>query len=238
MSSHLLLWFALMLGLPLLVIHNILPAVGASNSLNVFPPEAKPNGLTYSEHIKNFWKWMLAIPANENPINDATGEKCGIDQAETNSSVFYLAFNNGGKSERTCKIPAGKGLFIPVMQVEISNKDLPTASAEDLIANTKADQDSVNSLYLKIDDKELKYEDLVKYRTSTGIFDLNYADNGIFGIVKGGPTKASADGFYIITESLQRGNHTINFKSSLICSDPDCADPNFAQDITYNIIAE
>ena len=62
--------------------------------------------------------------------------------------------------------------------------------------------------------------------------------HGIFGIVEGGPTKASADGFYIITEPLQRGNHTINFKSSRICSDPDCADPNFAQDITYNIIAE
>ena len=58
---------------------------------------------------------------------------------------------------------------------------------------------------------------IVKYRTSTGVFELNYADNVIFAIVKGGPTKASADGLYIITEPLQRGNHTINFKSSLIC---------------------
>ena len=238
MPSHSLLWFALMLGLPLLVFHYFLPAVGAINSVNVFPPEAKPYGLTNIEHIKNFWKWILAIPANENPINDRTGEKCGIDQTETNSSVFYLAFNNGGKSERTCKVAAGKGLFIPVMQVEISKKDLPNASVEDLIANTKADQDSVNSLYLKIDDKELKYEDLVKYRTSTGVFPLVMANNAIFGIVEGGNTTASADGFYVVTEPLSKGNHTINFRSSLICSDPDCADPNFAQDITYNIIAE
>jgi hypothetical protein len=238
MPSHSLLWFALMLGLPLLVFHNILPAGGASNSVNIFPPASKPYGLTNIEHIKNFWKWILAIPANENPINDATGEKCGIDQAETNSSVFYLAFNNGGKSERTCKVAAGKGLFIPVMQVEISKKDLPNASVEDLMANTKADQDSVNSLYLKIDDKELKYEDLVKYRTSTGVFPLVMANNAIFGIVEGGNTTASADGFYVITEPLAKGNHTINFRSSLICSDPDCADPNFAQDIKYNIIAE
>jgi hypothetical protein len=124
------------------------------------------------------------------------------------------------------------------MQVEISNKDLPNASVEDLTANTKADQDSVNSLYLKIDDKELKYEDLVKYRTSTGVFQLVMANNAIFGIVKGGNTTAVADGFYVVTEPLTKGNHTINFRSSLICSDPDCADPNFAQDITYNIIAE
>ena len=35
---------------------------------------------------------------------------------------FILAFNNGGKSERTCKVPAGKALLIPVMVVEISDK--------------------------------------------------------------------------------------------------------------------
>jgi len=236
--SHSLLWYALIVGLPLLVLHSILPAVGSSNPINVFPPETKPYGLTYSDHIKNFWKWILAIPAKENPINDRTGDKCGIDQSETNSSIFYLAFNNGGKSERTCKIHAGKGLFIPVMQVEISNKDLPNASVEDLTANTKGDQDSVNSLYLQIDNKELNYDDLVKYRTNTGGFQVDMADNAIFGIVKGGNSTAVADGFYILTEPLTKGNHTINFRSSLICSDPDCADPNFAQDIKYNIIAE
>jgi len=29
-----------------------------------------------------------------------------------------------------------------------------------------------------------------------------------------------------------------HYKSSLICLDPGCAEPNFAQDIKYNIIAE
>ena len=84
----------------------------------------------------------------------------------------------------------------------------------------------------------LKYGDLVKYRTSTGAFQVDMANNAIFGIVKGGNSTAVADGFYIVTEPLTNGNHTINFKSSLICSDPDCGDPNFAQDIKYNIIAE
>ena len=108
MPSHSLFWFALMLGLPLLVLQSILPAVGTSNSVNVFPPEAKPYGLTNSEHIKNFWKWILAIPANENPINDATGEKCGIDQAETNSSVFYLLSIMGGNRREPVRSRLGK----------------------------------------------------------------------------------------------------------------------------------
>ena len=45
---------------------------------------------------------------------------------------FILSFNNGGKSERTCIVPAGKGLLIPVMQVVITDKDIPGASVEEL----------------------------------------------------------------------------------------------------------
>lgn len=56
-------------------------------------------------------------------------------------------------------------------------------------------------------------------------------------VMEGGPTKTVADGFYILTEPLSAGNHTIHFKSSLICPDPDCADPNFVQDVQYTIIS-
>jgi hypothetical protein len=215
----------------------LLPVEGSA-SVNIFPPGGKPYGLPYDKHIENFWKWILSIPAKDNPINDSTGEKCATGQSNTNSSLFFLAFNNGGVSERTCKVPAGKGLFIPVMQVELSEKDTPGATVEDLKLSAKTDQDSVNSLYLKIGDKEYNFDDLRKYRTDTDGFDVNYADNGIFGIVEGGPTTAVADGYYIMTDPLQRGNYTIHYRSSLSCLDPGCAEPNFAQDIKYNIIAD
>jgi hypothetical protein len=124
------------------------------------------------------------------------------------------------------------------MQVEYSEKEVPNASIEDLRRTVTKDQDSVNSLYLKIDDKEYKYYDLIKYRTQTDVFEVVFPDNGIFGVIEGGVSKAVGDGFYIITEPLTKGNHSVHFKSSLICLDPDCAEPNFAQDIKYNIIAE
>ena len=215
----------------------LLPVEG-STSVNIFPPGSKPYGLPYSAHIENFWKWILSIPAKDNPINDPTGEKCATGQSNTNSSLFYLAFNNGGISERTCKVPAGKGLFIPVMQVELTEKDVPDATIEELKLSAKTDQDSVNSLYLKMGDKEYNFEDLRKYRTDTEGFEVDYADNGIFGIVEGGPTTGVADGYYIMTDPLQRGNYTVHYKSSLSCLEPGCAEPNFAQDIKYNIIAE
>jgi hypothetical protein len=222
----------------LLLFSGTLSPVLGSKSVNIFPSGSKPYGLTFAEHQKNFWKWVLEIPANESPVNDPTGEKCVNGQSNSNSSVFYLSFNNGGLSERTCKVPAGKGLLIPIMQVEFSEKEVPNASIEDLRRTATKDQDSVNSLYLEIGDKEYKYDDLVKYRTQTDVFEVVFPDKGIFGVIEGGVSKVIGDGFYIITEPLTQGNYSVHFKSSLICLDPDCAEPNFAQDIKYNIIAE
>jgi hypothetical protein len=214
---------------------TLLPVLG-SNSVNIFPPGTKPYGLTYAEHAKNFQKWVLKIPAKDNPIDDPTGAKCTNGQSNTNSSVFYLAFNNGGISQRTCKVPAGKGLLIPVMEVEKSDKEAPNSSVAQLDISAKKDQDNVNSLYLKIGDKEYNYNDLIKYRTHTDAFDAVFPDNAIYGVLKGGVSKAVADGFYIITEPLAKGTYTIHFKSSLL--DPSNPDTNFAQDIKYTIIAE
>ena len=167
----------------------VFPSVAGSTSVDILPPGDNPYGLPYPEHIENFWKWSLAIPAKENPVDDPTGEKCANGQSNTNSSVFYLNHNNGGVSDRTCKVPAGKGLFIPVMPMEMSDKEAPGATGEELKLAAKEDQDSVNSLYLKIDDKEYNYEDLLKYRTNTDVFEVAYADNGLFGVIEGGPSK-------------------------------------------------
>ena len=224
-----------------LIFSSALPsqsAAAASNSVDIFPPGGKPYGQTYADHAKNFQKWVLSIPAKDNPINDETGARCATSQAKTNSSVFYLAFNNGGTSQRTCTVPAGKGLLIPVMEVEASDKEAPGSSVQDLDKSAKKDQDSVNSLYLQIGDKVYNYNDLIKYRTHTDAFNVVFPDNAIYGVIKGGPSKAVADGFYIITKPLTKGTYPIHFKSSLLCQEADCSDPNFAQDIKYTIIAK
>jgi hypothetical protein len=210
----------------------------SSESVNIFPQGSKPYGLTQEQHIQNFWKWVISLPEDQNPWDDPSGKNCANGQVGTNSSVFYLSGNGGGTSERVCTVPAGKGLLIPVMVVEISDKEYPGATVDDLASSAKQDQDSVNSLYLKIDDKEYGYDELVKYRTNTGPFNVVFPDNPAFGVLEGGPSKTVADGFYILTEPISKGNHTVHYKSSLLCLDPDCAEPNFGQDIKYNIIAK
>jgi hypothetical protein len=128
-------------------------------------------------------------------------------QLNASSPVFYLEQNNGGLSHRTCEVPAGKALFIPVMTVEESDKESPGASDQDLSKSATTDQDSANSLYLKIGDKEYNYQDLLKYRVHIDAYNLNFANNGIFGIIQGGPTRDVADGFFVMTEPLAKGTY-------------------------------
>ena len=209
----------------------------ASNTLNIFAPGGKPYGLSYPEHIQNFWKWLVAIPAVNNPLNDGTGVKCATNQTNTNSSVFYLAPTDSGTGQdRTCKVPVGKGLFIPVMPEEISDKESPGSSVTDLATAAKTDQDRVNSLSLKIDNKEYTFDILTKYRTNTKPFELTFADKGPFGVDQGGNSKAVADGFYIITEPLTKGAHIIQFKSSV--APDENGQGQWSQDVKYNITAE
>src|ERR687898_88753 len=224
--------------LSVLLFSLVVSSVEGSTSVNIFPLGSTPYGLPYPKHIENFWKWILSIPAKDNPSNDPTGEKCATGQSNTNSSVFYLSGSGGGKANTVCEVPSGKGLLIPVMTVEWSDKESPGATIEELHKAAKKDQDSVNSLYLKIGDKEYQYKYLLKYRTHTDNFEVVFPDNGLFGVIEDGPSKVVADGFYIITEPLAKGNYTIYVKSSLICLDPDCVEPNFAVDNTYNIIAK
>ena len=222
----------------LLSLLSLISSAAGISSVNIFPPESKPYGLSYEQHIKDFWKWIISIPQDKNPWGDQTGENCAIGQLEPNSStLFYLSGNGGGKSERTCTLSAGKSLFIPVSPMEISDKEAPNRSIEELHKIAKKDQDGVTSLYLKINDKEFTRQDLSKYRIPTEEFEVTFPKNAIFGATEG-ISKAVADGYYVITQPLEKGNYTILYKSSLICPEIDCIQPNFAQDIKYNLIVE
>lgn len=206
-------------------------------TLGIFDPKTKPYNLSFEDHVKKYWQWIISIPSDVSPVNDKTGDRCGYDQLNSTFPVFYLSDAGGGKAERTCKVPLGKGLLIPLMTVEVSDKEVPNVPIEDLHKIAKKDQDSVTSLYLKINDKEYLFEDLKKYRTHTSDFEVYFPKNAIFGASEGN-SKAVADGYYIITQPVTKGKYSIEFKASLICPGTDCLAPNFAQDVKYNIIVE
>jgi hypothetical protein len=200
--------------------------------VNIYPPGSSPYGISYKENIENYYKYLLSIPSDQSPVNDKTGEKCANGQTNSSSPVFYLANSGGGKAERTCTIPHGKAVLIPVMVVEVSDKERQNATVDDLRRIAKKDQDSVTDMYLRIDDKEYDFNYLKKFRTHTDAFDVVFPENAIFGVTAG-KSKAVADGYFIMTDVLPKGKHEVHFKSSLICPGVDCLEPNFAQDTKY-----
>ena len=198
--------------------------------------DSKPFGLTYEEHIINYWKFILPIPTNQNPAEDPTGEQCTKGQNVSNSSIFYLHGNSGGQTEKTCRIPAGLGLFIPIIQAEDSTGETPGATIDELIKNVKRDQDRVSALDLTINEKEFKYEDLKNFRVPTKDFNVIFPENNIFS-ANPGPATAVTDGYQVITTPLTPGNYTIHFKGATQClgtEDPTCV--NFASDNIYHLI--
>jgi len=211
---------ALMLILGLVIIQLTVSTTTASNSSIIFPPGSKPYGLSYSEHIQNFWKWLLAIPEDAAPIvdDDVTGKKCSTGQTNTNSSVFYLAPGEGGKDNRVCIVPAGKALFIPLNPVSLNSKESNGLSVQQMIISNKNEQDTVKNLKilsLAIDNTNYNYDNLSKYRQATPPFEVTLPGNATFGMRGAGTYPAVADGYYVITEPLAVGNHTIHYVSKV-----------------------
>jgi hypothetical protein len=241
-------YFAAIICFTILIISSSLSFAVGAESVKILPPKGKPLGLSYEDHAINYWKWVLSLPIDKSPYKDETGASCANGQS-SNSSVFYLSGGGGGTHERTCKVPAGKAVLIPVITVETSEKEIPGATPEYLRKVATIDQDHVTSLKLKINDTvffDEKYDggialsknaSAAEYRTPTRVFDVVFPQNAIFG-ASAGPSKAAADGFYIITEPLKKGTYDIEYSGSIFCELTECLDLTFAQDMKYKLIVE
>ena len=112
---------------------------------------------------------------------------------------------------RTCDVPAGKAILVPINVVECSFAETNVKTEEELHTCAEEDESSNPGLFLSVDGKQFK--DLETYRVHSRAFDTNFPENPIFG--KPGPTKAVSDGYWVILEPLSPGKHDIHFKASL-----------------------
>ena len=86
------------------------------NKVKIFPPDGQLTA--------DWWKWIIAIPSEINPLLDDTGEDCGVNQQ---GPVWYLVGTPGdtetgnlttGDAERDCVIPEGKKILFPIINVQ------------------------------------------------------------------------------------------------------------------------
>jgi len=107
-------------GVAMLVISSA--PVGAAPNPNpgVFPPTVNPYGTSYDEWADRWWQWVDAIPMSSNPMIDPTGANCAVGQS---GPVWFIAGSPGGSYERSCTVPAGKGVFFPVSNFQEDQRE-------------------------------------------------------------------------------------------------------------------
>jgi hypothetical protein len=195
-----------------------------------------------------WWEWVLAIPPEDNPLVDETGENCDVDQK---GPIWYLAGTTGVSAERECTIPEGKDILFPIINVfcsEITDEGLikdiinvpmeedipPSQLKRGLIGCAEFFMDQVDILQVTIDGEEI--EDLEDFRVQSTPFKIAYPEDNVFGVeTTNEPQKSIADGFWILLEGLEPGEHTIEFTGGI--SEDNPSGP-FVVSVTYHLTIE
>ena len=206
-------------------------------AIEIFKPNENPLGISYEDHVKNFWKLTCSLPKNKNPARrDNNGQIDEIVNQNSNSPVFYLNICcdvEGPLVERTCKVPKDKeAIFIPVMSVVVSEKEVKDPSIDNLKKLAKEDQDSVKDLSVKLDGIEVN--DIRSYRASTEGFDLEFPQDALFD-VSAGTSQAVADGYYVIIPRPSPGTHKLHLKGNLENNKDESIDKKYSVNIKYTL---
>jgi hypothetical protein len=183
----------------------------------IFPSDSKPYGLTLTQWTIKWWRWLLSIPKDKNPGLDISGINSSESQNDPN--VWFLAGTLGGTANRSCKIPLGKSILMPVINYRCSFADEPAINTEEeLTLKCKKEIDDIKNLSFQIDD--MFVADLSPYRVCSPLFDVHLGKNNIENnILHDNPfdTKMVSDGYWIFLKPLNIGLHKL-ISSGSCCS--------------------
>jgi hypothetical protein len=127
MNSHRKHWRSVRAMVGIIVGLAIVPRPGAladGQQPEVFPAQESVFGLTYGDWSAAWWQYVLSTPTGTNPVLDTTGTNCAVGQSS--GPVFFLAgAATTDPVTRTCTIPAGKALLVPMITAECSTVEAP-----------------------------------------------------------------------------------------------------------------
>ena len=167
--------------------------------------------------------------SDQHPRDNYTPEKC---QANQRGPVWFLADQLGGREERTCTIPAGKSIFIPLLVGECENSTPELKTDEDLRRCASAGNE-YGVIEATVDGVKLK--NLEQYRTQSGFFNITIVDGNIYD-APAGTFRGFADGFSVFLEPLPPGKHDVDLKVSVL--NPIEPSYNYNADWTYHLMTE
>jgi hypothetical protein len=203
------------------------PVTDADLGELVLPPDAPAYGLSYAAWTARFAQWTLSLPAAIHPAADPTGERCGLGQA---GPVFFLVqAGDEDAIERTCTVPAGTALLLPLLDASCTTVEPPPFFGGDeaeLRACTEALFAAPAELSAVVDGVAIP--DLERYRVQSDLFTVALpAGNWLE--VEPPVTQRVAEGYWLLLAPLPVGEHELRFGGGFPASD-------FSSEVTYHLI--
>jgi hypothetical protein len=200
-----------------------------ADSMNpgVFSKDSAPYGIPYNEWLAKWWQWSFSIPTPQHPRDEYTPVKCALNQE---GPIWFLADQLGGREERTCTIPAGKAIFVPLLVGEC-DYSLPEVKSDDALRRCAMAGNEYGVIEATVDGVKLK--NLEQYRTQSGFFNITIPEDNIYNALAG-TFKALTDGFFVFLEPLPPGKHDVHLKVSVL--NPIMDQFNYNADWTYHLI--
>lgn len=189
-------------------------ALAAVQQPLIVPPDATFAGQTYPQWETAFWQWALALPVSSppnlpHPFNDCNNRPISADQ--TGNVWFWSAPDATVVCNQSATIiPAGKAIFLTMLDVEASSRDDPpffatTAAGQQAIAEKFFSR--IGDLFCTIDD--VPVANLLAFHAETPQFRFHAPTPWIFEAVGGNGTSVG-DGYFLMLQ-LPPGSHTIHY---------------------------
>jgi hypothetical protein len=210
----------------------------------IFPKDSSPFGIPYGNWLSEWWQWNVAIPLEGHPRDEFSTEKCSTNQ---NGPVWFMPDILTGSEERTCIIPAGKAVFIPINVGVCWNDGNPRFMDDSELRNCAIQGQEGNFMSVFLNGTKLNNLDIG--RTQSSFFNItipvdsytryNEDSSGQVFECKECPFgnfRAIADGYFLFLEPLKPGKYDINYSYDTI-SNPN-AEYRHAASMVYHLIVE
>jgi hypothetical protein len=179
-------------------------------SPGVFPPHSKPFGHSYGEWSARWWQQTLALHGSQHPnAFDAGDVPCNLG---TRRVAFLVGTTTSGEVTRACTIRQGQAVLFPLINGECSEIEGAGSTRAELRACAAAQADSFVDLSASVDGRTL--DGLHRFRFESPLFRFRSVSDNAFGVPAtppGQPSKAVADGYWVMLHPLGRGVHRIEF---------------------------
>jgi hypothetical protein len=202
------------------------PVTGADLGELVLPPDAPAYGLTYEAWTARFAQWAHSLPLAIHPAADPAGALCGLGQA---GPVFFLVQAGGQDAvERTCTVPAGTAVLLPLLSASCTTVEPPPFHGRDeaaLRACTEAWFATAVELTAVVDGETIP--NLERYRVQSDLFAVALPAGNMLG-VEPTVTQGVVEGYWLLLAPLPVGEHELRFGGAV-------PDSEIATEVTYHL---